>query len=314
MAETAEFVQPAELRAGAEIPSRLTGFATGAAATLRGLTRNRLTLAGLILTGAFVAFAVIVPFVAKDPLLQTTDVLQSPSWAHPFGTDHLARDLLARVAAGARVSLFVALVSVVFGLLVALPLGMTAGYFGGSWVDEFIMRGADVILALPLFVLAMVFLGLTGTSSIHIGPLTLSPVWKVILLIAIAAVPLFARVARSATLVEKHEGYVDNLRVIGVPKRRIILREILVNVLPPVMAQAFLWMAIAIFAEAALSFLGLGVQPPNATLGNLLYNARDYLLLGSWWYSLFPGIVLLVAIVGFNLLGDGLTDSLDGSD
>ena len=173
------------------------------------------------------------------------------------------------------------------------------------------MSAADVILALPLFILALFVLGITGTGGFTIAGIAFGPAWKVVGLIGISATPFFARVARGAALVERQQDYVDALRVVGVPRRKIIWGEIMVNVLPPVMVQAFLWMAIAIFAEAALSFLGLGIQPPNPTLGNILSGATGSLLVGAWWYSLFPGVLLVLAIVGLNLVGDGLSDLLD---
>ena len=259
----------------------------------------------------YVLFAVVGPWVTGDPLEVTIDRNLSPRADHPFGTDHLGRDLLARSAGGARISLLVAVSSVVLGLIMAVPAGMIAGYRGGTLIDEAIMRVVDVILAFPLFVLGMFILGLTGTGSTQVGPIEVPGAWKVVLLIALAATPFFARVARAATLVEVHEDYVDALRAIGVPRTRILFREVLVNVAPPVLVQAFLWIAIAIFAEAALSFLGLGIQLPTPTIGNIIFDATTYLLLGSWWYSFFPGMVLLFATVGFNLVGDGLNDMLD---
>jgi ABC-type dipeptide/oligopeptide/nickel transport system permease subunit len=279
----------------------------------RAVTFNPLTVAGSVLVAIFLVVAVVGPLITSNPLLQTSDILSTPSASHLFGTDNLGRDLLARSAAGARISLLVALASVAMGLLVALPLGMIAGYFATSWVDEVIMRGVDIILSLPLFILALVVLGFYGSGAIRVGPIVIPGLVKVVGLIALAAVPLFARVARAATMVERQEDYVDALRVIGVSRFRILFGEILVNVLPPVMIQAFIWMAVAVFAEAALSFLGLGIQPPNPTLGNILLESRNYMLAGAWWFPVFPGLLLFAVIVGFNLLGDGLSDLLDPS-
>jgi len=275
------------------------------------LNRNWLTRIGVLLTAAFILAALIGPLVAENPLALTSSTLQPPTWAHPFGTDNLGRDLLARSLSGARVSLFVAIMSVALGLIIALPVGLTAGFLGGTWVDDLLMGVTDVILALPLFVLALFVLGITGTGGFTVAGIAFGPAWKVVGLIGISAMPFFARVARAAALVERQEDYVNALRVVGVPRRRIVWGEILPNVLPPVIVQAFLWMAIAIFAEAGLSFLGLGIQPPSPTLGNILANASSTLLLGAWWFSVFPGVLLVVAIVGLNLVGDGLNDLLD---
>ena len=286
-----------------------------AARTLRAflgtINHNWATRAGAVLVVIYLLFAIFGPMFTGDPLELSTNRLLEPGSESLFGTDHLGRDMLARSADGARISLLVAVMSVLLGLILAVPAGMIAGYRGGTMIDEVIMRSVDVILALPLFVLGMFVLGLTGIGPTQVGPIEIPGAWKVVLLIALAATPFFARVARAATLVEVHEDYVDALKVVGVPRRRILFREVIVNVAPPVLVQAFLWIAIAIFAEAALSFLGLGIQPPAPTIGNILFDATAFMLLGAWWYSLFPGMVLLVATVGFNLVGDGLNDLLD---
>ncbi|MDQ7910121.1 ABC transporter permease [Phytohabitans sp. ZYX-F-186] len=265
---------------------------------------------GLLLIVVYLAVVVVGLFVGGDPLAQGDDILAPPGAEHLFGTDQLGRDIFARTAAGARLSLAVALASVVLGLAVAMPLGMVAGYFARTWIDELIMRCLDVIMALPLFILGVVFLGLSrGSGGTILGVPTPVEV-QVVIVIAITTLPKFARVARAATMVEREEDYADSLRVIGVSRFRIIFGEISINVLPPVLVQAFLWMAVAIFAEAALSFLGLGVQAPDPTLGNLLHDARNYVLHGAWWYSVLPGAVLMIVIVGLNLVGDALTDRL----
>lgn len=300
--------QPASIL---QLSVRRQGALNGLANVVKVLNQSWLTRIGLVLIVIFVCLGVFGPILFGDPRAQSVDVLQPPGPGHWFGTDHLGRDILARTAAGTQVSLVVAFVSVALGLVIALPLGMTAGYFGGTWIDEVLMRAVDVILALPLFMLALVFLGVIGNGPGKIGPVEFGGAWKVVILIAISIVPKFARVARAATLVEKQEDYVDSLHVIGVSRLTIAREEILINVLPPVLVQAMLWMALAIFTEAALSFLGLGVQPPDATLGNMLHDARDYILVGAWWYSVFPGLVLILAIVGLNLLGDGMSDVLD---
>lgn len=278
---------------------------------LSTINHNWATRAGAVLVVIYLLFAIFGPMFTGDPLELSTSRLGAPGADSLFGTDHLGRDMLARSADGARISLLVAVMSVLLGLILAVPAGMIAGYRGGTMTDEVIMRAVDVILALPLFVLGMFVLGLTGIGPTQVGPIEVPGAWKVVLLIALAATPFFARVARAATLVEVQEDYVDALKVVGVPRRRILFREVIVNVSPPVLVQAFLWIAIAIFAEAALSFLGLGIQPPAPTIGNILFDATAFMLLGAWWYSLFPGMVLLVATVGFNLVGDGLNDLLD---
>ncbi|WP_157963694.1 ABC transporter permease [Actinocorallia populi] len=281
------------------------------AARLRPPRLSALTWTGLLLLLLFLLLALAGPMFAGDATSRTGETLAGPSAAHPFGTDHLQRDLFARTAEGARVSLLVAVAGVGFGLAVAVPAGLVAGYFGGRWPDDVIMRILEALQALPLFVFALFVIGITGTGDTELGFLTLTSTTKVVLLLGVGFIPYFARVTRSATLVEVQEDYVDSLRVIGVPRRRIIGGEILPNVLPPVLVQAFLWIGVAIFAESALSFLGLGIQPPQPSLGNILGDATSYMLLGAWWYSIIPGLVILVATIGFNLLGDGLGDALD---
>ncbi len=272
---------------------------------------SALTWTGVVLLLLFLVLAVIGPMVAGDSTVRTGETLAAPGTAYLFGTDHLQRDLFARTAEGARVSLLVAVAGVGFGLVVAVPAGLVAGYFGGRWPDDVIMRVLEALQALPLFVFALFVIGVTGTGDSELGPLTLTSTAKVVLLLGVGFIPYFARVTRSATLVEVQEDYVDALRVLGVPRWRVIGGEILVNVLPPVLVQAFLWIGVAVFAESALSFLGLGIQPPQPSLGNILGDATGYMLLGAWWYSIIPGLVILVATIGFNLVGDGLGDALD---
>lgn len=272
---------------------------------------KRLTVLAVALVCGYFLFAVFGPMFTADPLARTGDPLAGPSAAHWFGTDHLGRDLLSRVASGARVSILVAVLSVGIGLVFALPLGICAGYFAGRWPDELIMRVFEAIQTVPLFVFAMVVLGITGVTSFHLGPIEVSAAGKIVLLIAIAATPYFARVARAATLAEVQEDYISALRLIGVSRRRIILGELLVNVLPPVIVQSCLWMSVAVFAEGALGFLGVGVQPPTPTLGGVIADATRYMMAGAWWYCVMPGLVLLVATVGFGLLGDAANDLLD---
>lgn len=267
---------------------------------------------GLALVVIFLVLAIVVPFFTPDPTERFGGALEPPSGRSPFGTDNLGRDLLARVAAGARISLLVALGAVVLGLVIAVPLGLAAGFFGGTWVDEVIMRVMEALQALPVFVFALFVLGMLGTGATDVGPVTITTEVKVIVLLAISFLPMFARVARASTLVEMQQEYVDALRVIGLPRWRIVLEELLPNAMPPVLVQAFLWVGIAIFAESALSFLGLGLQPPAPSLGNVLADATNYLMLGAWWFSIIPGLVILLATVGINLLGDEVDRWLSG--
>ena len=266
-------------------------------------------------TGAVLLLIVVADIVAgmafgPAPNYQTDALNQAPALAHLFGTDSFGRDLFARISAGALVSVEVAVGSAIVATLFGLPLGLIAGFRPTSWLDETIMRSLDVVLALPLLVLAVCVMGFLGPGSFSVGPITFPPIWKVILLLGGAGIPIIARVARSAVLVEREEDYVNALRVVGVPRRTILFNDILRNVAPAVTVQATAWMATAIIAEAALGFLGLGIQPPTATLGNILQQSSGALLLGQWWLVVFPGVMVIVVIAGFNLLGDGLTKGL----
>lgn len=265
---------------------------------------------GLAFVALFCALAILGPLMSGDPDARVGDALLAPSGQHWFGTDDLGRDLFTRTAVGSRLSLVVAVCSVLGGLLVAVPLGLLAGFNGGGWIDDAIMRVLEALQALPVFVLALFVIGMLGTGSTDVGPFTLGPGGKVVLLLAVSFLPYFARVTRAATLVEAQEEYVDALRVVGVPRWRVVLVELLPNVMPPVLVQGFLWVGIAIFSESALSFLGLGIQPPQASLGNILAAATSYLMLGAWWFSIIPGLVILLVTIGINLAGDEVDSRL----
>ncbi|MFE5333212.1 ABC transporter permease [Embleya sp. NPDC056575] len=239
-----------------------------------------------------------------DPAALVAAGPEAPSLGHPFGTDHLGRDLLARTAEGAWTSLLICLSSIGFAIVVGVPLGVLAGRRHGGRLDGLLMRAVETLQALPQFVFVMFLIGLMGTADMHFGPLTVGNGARVAFAIGLGFVPYFARVARAATVVEMQEDYVANLRGLGVPEREILFREVLVNVWPPVLGQACLAMAIAVFAEGGLSFLGLGVAPPHATLGNLIADAGGQIIGGDWWYATLPGTVLVLGILGFNLLGE----------
>lgn len=271
---------------------------------------NAYTVVGGLLILLALAFIFVGTVFGQDPYLQTAELYAEPSSAHLFGTDALGRDLFARTAAGGLLSLQVAVGSAAVATVFGLPLGLVAGFYPTSWRDEVIMRLLDVLLALPLLVLGVCVMGFVGSGGFSIGPLYFPPVVKVILLIGAAGVPIVARVTRSAVLVERDEDYVNALRVVGVAPRIILFNDILRNVAPAVVVQATAWMATAIFAEAGLGFLGLGIQPPTATLGNILQEASGSLLLGVWWMAVFPGAMVVIIIAGFNLIGDGLGRSL----
>jgi peptide/nickel transport system permease protein len=266
----------------------------------------RLGIAGWIGLACVLSYLLVatVGRLHGDPTALVTPFPEAPSLAHPFGTDHLGRDLLARTAEGAWTSLLICATSIGFAIAAGVPLGVLAGCRHGGRVDGLLMRAVETLQALPQFVFVMFLVGLMGTADMHLGPVTIGNGLRVALAIGLGFIPYFARVARAATVVEMQEDYVSNLRGLGVPAREILFREVMVNVWPPVLGQALMAMAIAVFAEGGLSFLGLGVAPPQATLGNLIADAGGQIIGGDWWYAAMPGAVLILGILGFNLLAD----------
>ena len=267
---------------------------------LRRLARRRMALVGLAVVVFFIAVAVAAPLLAPyDPL--ATDwraVRKPPSFLHLFGTDELGRDVLARLIWGARSSLMAGLVSVSIAVGVSVPLGLVSGYLGGA-VDGLLMRVIDAMLAIPFLILAIALAAFLGPNLIN-----------AMIAIGIAQTPIFTRLTRGQVLAVKHEDYIEAARAVGNSHRRIVLRHILPNVLAPILVQATLAIAAAIIAEAALSFLGLGQQPPAPSWGSML-NIASHFLIQAPWMAVWPGLAIFSLVLSFNLLGDGLRDALD---
>jgi peptide/nickel transport system permease protein len=267
---------------------------------LRRLIRRPGALIGLAVVIFFIVLALAAPLVSPyDPL--ATDwraVRKPPSALHFFGTDDLGRDVLARLIWGARASLMAGLVSVSIALAVAVPLGLVSGYLGGA-VDGLVMRMVDAMLAIPFLILAI-------SLAAFLGP----NLTNAMIAIGIAQTPIFTRLTRGQVLAVRHEDYIEAARAVGNPHRRILLRHILPNVLAPIIVQATLAIAGAIIAEAALSFLGLGQQPPTPSWGSML-NTASHFLSQAPWMALWPGLAIFSLVLSFNLLGDGLRDALD---
>jgi peptide/nickel transport system permease protein len=267
---------------------------------LHRLARRRAALVGLAVVVFFVAVALAAPLVAPvDPL--ATDwrtVRKPPSALHLFGTDELGRDVLARLIWGARASLMAGLVSVSIAVTVAVPLGLVSGYLGGA-VDALLMRVVDAMLAIPFLVLAIALAAFLGPSLTN-----------AMIAIGVVQTPIFTRLTRGQTLAVKHEDYIEAARAVGNPHRRILLRHILPNILAPILVQATLAIAAAIIAEASLSFLGLGQQPPAPSWGSML-NTASHFLSQAPWMAVWPGLAIFSLVLSFNLLGDGLRDALD---
>jgi peptide/nickel transport system permease protein len=225
-------------------------------------------------------------------------VRKAPSAAHWFGTDEVGRDLLSRVIWGARASLSAGLVAVLIAVAVGLPLGMVAGYAGG-WVDAVIGRLTDAMLAIPFLILAIALAAFLGPS-----------LGNAMIAIGVTATPIFVRLARGQVLQARAEDWVEAARAVGNPRARILVRHILPNILPPVLVQATLTIASAIIAEASLSFLGLGQQPPAPSWGSMLNTAKNYVD-NAPWMAIWPGLSIFLLVLAFNLVGDGLRDALD---
>ncbi len=275
------------------IPSRRRG--PGARLLRHPSGRIGGVLLGLVLIGAIFA-PVLTPY---DPVKITPELrLQGPSRAHPFGNDLYGRDTLTRVLYGGRISLGVGALSVGLALAVGGSIGAASGYWGG-WFDATVMRLSDILLAFPAILLAIGLLAFLGGGF-----------WNVVLAIAIVYTAPMARVARAAVLSVRHEEYVDAAGAIGARDGRIMRRHILPNAIAPLIVESTLRLALAILAEAALSFLGLGTQPPAPTWGQMIAEGRSVMTFSSW-PAIGPGLAITTTVLGFNLLGDGIRDSLD---
>ena len=249
----------------------------------------------VILIGIFAPM--LIPFEQSTKMYMTAR-LSSPSWAHPFGTDQLGRDLLFRVLLGARTSLEIAVTAVVTSVVLGLPLGMVSGYFGGQ-IDNVLMRLVDTLLAFPALLLAL-------TISAVLGPNT----QNTIIAIGVAFTPYLARIIRGEALRVAQMPYVEAARASGTTNLMILIRHVLPNIMPPVIVQSTISLAFAILAEAGLSFLGLGTQPPAASWGLMIQASRDYLDIAPWT-ALVPGLAVAATVLGLNMFGDVLRDVLD---
>jgi peptide/nickel transport system permease protein len=268
--------------------------------TLGLLARNPTALIAAIVLLVIIVVATFDQTFAPYPA-NAQDIgnrLQAPSWEHPFGTDNLGRDILSRVIIGASVSLQVGFLSVGLALLAGTLIGLLAGFYG-RWVDDTLMRLMDMLFAFPAVLLAIAILAIRGPGTTN-----------TIIAIAIVYVPIFARVTRASVLGVREEVYVRASRSVGASDFRLLTRHVLPNAAPPIIVQTSVSLAFAVLAEAALSFLGLGTQPPNPSWGSMLAEGREFIE-QAWWLAFFPGMAIVVTVLCFNLLGDGLRDVLD---
>ena len=264
------------------------------------LRRWRLVILGGLLVGIVLLAAIFAPLVAPySPFdLDVTKMLQGPSAAHWVGTDELGRDVLSRAIYAARVSMQVALLAVSVGLVGGTLIGMTAAYFGGI-VEQALMRAMDLLFSFPAILLAVVLMASLGTSVLN-----------AMIAIGIVFIPGFSRLARASTQAVLRQQYIEAARSIGMSDFRIIFREILPNIMAPLMVEAAGAFAYAVLLESALSFLGLGAQPPDPSWGNMLSTGRGFMAQAPW-LSIVPGMAMFICVLGFNLLGDGLRDVTD---
>ena len=265
------------------------------------LRENPVTAAAFALFTFLVLCAVLGPtFVPYDPLASdTARALSPPSAAHWFGTDQLGRDLFSRIVVATRLDLGIAVTAVALAFAVGTLSGLAAGYFGG-WTDRIIGRIVDTIMAFPLFVLAMGIVAALGNTLANIVYAT-----------AIINLPIYARLARTEANVRREAGFVEAARLCGNSEARIVLAQLLPNVMPLMMVQVSLTLGYAILNAAGLSFIGLGVRPPTAEWGIMVAEGASFIVSGEWWVALFPGLFLMAAVFCFNLMGDGLRDIVD---
>jgi len=266
----------------------------------RRLRRNRMAVAGLVLVLGLFAVALLAPWLAPyDPnFIDLKQVLMPPSPAHLLGTDTLGRDVLSRVIFGARISLLVGFVAVGIATLIGVLVGALAGYYGGA-MDALLMRLVDLMLCFPTLFLILAVIAVLGPS-----------IWNIMVVIGVTGWMGVARLVRAEFLSLREREFVMAARALGASDARLIWRHLLPNALTPVMVSATLGVAGAILTESALSFLGLGVQPPTPSWGNILTMGKDNIEI-AWWLSVFPGLAILVTVMSYNLLGEGIREAID---
>lgn len=267
---------------------------------LRGLRKSKSGLTGGIIFATVILAAILAPVISPyDPLqFDSTALLAPPSLLHPLGTDQFGRDILSRIMWGSQASLIVGIVSVGIGLSVGSTIGVFSGYYSGK-VDEVLMRVMDMLVSFPAILLGLLIIAILGTGLVNL-----------MIAIGILYIPRFARVTRASFLSEREKEYVDLARLAGDSDMRIAFREILPNTMAPIIVNVTVFFSIAILNEAAFGFLGLGLQPPIPSWGNMLAESRRFLETAPWT-TIFPGLAIAITTIGLNLLGDGLRDVLD---
>src|ERR1700690_66015 len=263
--------------------------------------RNRLSVVGLTVILIIVSVAIAAPVVAPyDPfVIDVYNVISPPTSAHLLGTDDLGRDVLSRMIWGSRISLAVGFVAVGISITIGIIIGALAGFYGKA-ADAVLMRFVDIMLCFPTLFLILAVIAIIGPS-----------IWVIMVIIGTTSWMDVARLVRAEILTLKERDFVAAARAVGASDFRIIFRHIFPNALSPVFVSATLGVAGAILLESGLSFLGLGVQPPDASWGNILTSGKDYITVGAWWLSFFPGMAILFTVLSYNLVGEGLRDAID---
>lgn len=268
---------------------------------------------GAAIVATVIILAVLAPIIAPfDPVaIRLGQKLLPPSLTHLMGTDQTGRDIFSRILWGGRASLSIGILATAIGMSLGVVLGVLAAFYSGTLLDHLIMRAMDILASIPLLVWAIAMVGVIGVGAVRLGPVEIGSEGKIILLVGVLYTPAIARVAYGAALVEAAADYVRARRAQGAGNLTLMFSEILPNCLSPLIVQATLYVAIGIVVEASMSFVGLGVQPPTPSWGVMLSDARDYVFSGEWWLPLFPGAMISITVIGFNLLGDALRDTLD---
>jgi len=261
---------------------------------------NRMAVAGVVVLLCLLVLAILAPAISRyDPAVTNLTVrLKSPCFAHPLGTDELGRDTLTRMLYGSRISLSVGLIAVLISIVIGTLFGLLAGWYGG-WVDSVIMRLVDIVLCFPSFFLILMVIAFVGPN-----------ITNIMIVIGATSWPGLARLVRGEILSIREREFISATRLLGLSNWRIMLVHILPNVISPILISATLGVGAAILTESGLSFLGLGVQPPTASWGNMITSGKDYITF-AWWLTAFPGLAILTAVLAFNMLGEGLREVFD---
>lgn len=263
-------------------------------------SKNRLAVAGGIIVLTLFCFAALAPIISpyNQNDIDRKHILEPPSIKHPLGTDDLGRDVLSRMIWGARISLAVGFVAVGLSTFIGIILGALSGYYGG-WTESIIMRFIDIMLTIPTFFLILAVIAFIGSS-----------IWNIMIVIGLTSWMGVARLVRAEFLSLKEREYVLAAKALGASDFQIIFKHLMINSMSPVLISAVLGVAGAVLIESALSFLGIGIQPPTPSWGNILTLGKDNIEI-AWWLSVFPGFAILVTVLGYNLLGEGIRDSID---